>query len=40
MNRVWLAILIALSLGAAALCGADFWTKKKFTDWTDKEVRR
>ena len=40
MNRLWLAILITLSLGAAALCGADFWTKKKFQDWTEKEAQK
>ncbi len=25
---------------AATLLGADFWQKKKFTEWTEKEVRR
>lgn len=40
MNRLWLAILVTLSLGAAALCGADFWTKKKFTEWTEKEAQK
>lgn len=40
MKRLLLAILIVLSLGAAALMAAEFWEKKKFSEWTDKEVQK
>ncbi|MGC8794704.1 MAG: hypothetical protein ACP5U2_15075 [Bryobacteraceae bacterium] len=40
MRRSWFAILIALILGAAASGAAEFWEKKKYSEWTDKEVRK
>lgn len=40
MKRLSLAILITLSLAAAALTAADFWEKKKFSQWSEKEVQK
>ncbi len=40
MKRLWLAIVATLSLGAATLAAEEFWQKKKFSEWTAKEVRK
>lgn len=40
MKKTFRAIIVILSLGAASLVAADFWEKKKLSDWTDKEVRK
>ena len=40
MKRVVCALLPILGIGAAVLFGADFWQKKKFPEWDEKEVRR
>jgi len=40
MKRLSLAILITLSLGATALIAEEFWEKKKFPQWTEKEVQK
>lgn len=40
MKRLHLGILVALSLGAGALLAEEFWQKKKFSEWTQKEVQK
>lgn len=40
MRRLIPAILLVFGLGAAALFGADFWQKKKYSEWSPKEVQR
>jgi hypothetical protein len=40
MTRLCAVILLFLGAVAATLYGADFWQKKKFTEWSDNEVRR
>jgi hypothetical protein len=40
MRRLWPVILLTLGLGVAALTAADFWQKKKFSEWTEKEVQK
>lgn len=40
MKKAWLSLLLVLLLGAAALAGAEFWEKKKYSEWTEKEVRK
>ena len=31
---------VALIMGASTLVGADFWEKKKFSEWSPKEVAK
>lgn len=38
--RYALVLFIALAVTAAALCAADFWQKKKYTEWTQKDVEK
>ncbi|MCS6954073.1 MAG: hypothetical protein RMK57_16925 [Bryobacterales bacterium] len=38
-RKIWIVALALLGLGVA-LPGADFWEKKKFSEWTDKEVNK
>ncbi|MGE5569042.1 MAG: hypothetical protein ACM3S5_08405 [Rhodospirillales bacterium] len=40
MTRICIAVVLILGVAAATLYGADFWEKKKFTEWNEKEVRR
>lgn len=40
MRKLIPAILLVFGLGAAMLFGADFWQKKKFSEWSPKEVQR
>ncbi|HPQ17254.1 MAG TPA: hypothetical protein PLP04_18635 [Bryobacteraceae bacterium] len=40
MTRISVALVVILGVAAATLYGADFWEKKKFTEWNEKEVRR
>lgn len=39
-KRHFLATLVLLCFCAAVLCAADFWTKKKYTEWTPQEVQK
>ena len=40
MKRTLLAAFLTLALGTGALYAADFWEKKNYTEWSDKEVRK
>ncbi len=40
MKKACLSVLVALLFGAATLIGAEFWEKKKYPEWTEKEVRK
>jgi len=40
MRRSLFSLLMVLGLGAWALGAAEFWEKKKFSEWTEKEVRK
>ena len=40
MKRAIPAVLVVFGLGSAALFAADFWQKKKFPEWDEKEVHR
>lgn len=40
MKKACLSVLLILLAGASVLAGAEFWEKKKYPEWTDKEVRK
>lgn len=40
MKRLSICIVALLALAAARLAAAEFWQEKKFSEWTDKEVRK
>lgn len=40
MKRACFSLLLLLIAGVQALAGAEFWEKKKYAEWTDKEVRK
>lgn len=40
MKRIVITVVVLLGIGAALLLAADFWEKKKFTEWSDKEVEK
>jgi hypothetical protein len=40
MRRSLFTLFLVLGLGAWALGAAEFWEKKKFSEWTEKEVRK
>jgi hypothetical protein len=40
MKMRWSAVLLAVLFGAAAVQAADFWQKKKYPEWTQKEVHK
>jgi hypothetical protein len=40
MARLIGLMVLLFGVTATALYGADFWQKKKFTEWSDKEARR
>ncbi|MCS7315084.1 MAG: hypothetical protein RMI94_07860 [Bryobacterales bacterium] len=40
MKKSWFSILLILLAGASLLAGAEFWEKKKYPEWTEKEVRK
>ena len=40
MKRNLFAIALAVTLASAVVWAADFWEKKGFTEWSDKEVTR
>jgi hypothetical protein len=40
MKKAIPAMLLVFGLGAAALFAEDFWQRKKFSEWDEKEVRR
>jgi hypothetical protein len=40
MKRTIPAMLLVFGLGAAVLFAADFWHRKKFPEWDEKEVHR
>ena len=40
MRRSLFTVLIVLGLGAWVLSAAEFWEKKKFSEWNEKEVRK
>ncbi len=39
-NRYFLSVSILVGLAAASALAADFWQKKKYSDWTSKEVKQ
>jgi hypothetical protein len=39
-RRHLLCVLILISFGATVLCAADFWVKKKYSEWTPTEVQK
>ncbi len=40
MKRLYLAVIVMLGLGAATLAAEEFWQRKKFSEWTPKEVQK
>ena len=40
MRRSLFTLFLVLGLGAWALGAAEFWERKKFSEWTEKEVRK
>jgi hypothetical protein len=38
MRRAWVAIMAAFALTQVVLLAADFWEKKKFPGWSEKEI--
>ncbi len=40
MKTLLFRTLLMLSFGAAAVWAADFWEKKKFSEWTQKDVQK
>ncbi|MFQ5928901.1 MAG: hypothetical protein ACE5MK_04330 [Acidobacteriota bacterium] len=40
MKKHLVGTLLGLVLGTVFILGADFWEKKKFTEWSEKEVTR
>lgn len=39
-RKGFIAAFILLSFGAGVLCAADFWVKKKYSEWNQQEVRK
>ncbi len=40
MSKILLRSIAIASLSAAALCAANFWESKSYTEWSDKEVEK
>jgi len=40
MRRLILSVLVMLGFTAAAALAGEFWEQKKFSEWTEKEVRK